>query len=201
MPSLYTSTTIGAKLKFCDDFFAAHADVTIDNIKQCPPFRKVDMYEHFNKLTIRSLRSRRSSMIAVVEALKARHPLFAELYPIFEAEYLSLHPSKQQRPRHRPPLPPLSPPPKQQRPRLFLSKQHNKREKHHDKQRRHESVKEKHIYTRNVCYSNVAHETTNQILCIDIEKVLAQEYNDLCIEIESLTIALQYANTRSSRMF
>jgi len=94
MPSPYNCRTTIKKLQFVADFFTQHQCLTLEELKQCNSFQKVDMFEHFKHLTVRSLRSRRSSLIGLVRTLREKYHLFDIVYQTIKQEYLDANPDK-----------------------------------------------------------------------------------------------------------
>ena len=101
MPSVYVSTTVVSKLRLCDAFFAANNIESLDDLQQCPMFRKMDMAKYLKQLCVRSLRSKRSCMKSLVNTLCVHNHVFAQLFAQTKANYDKQHPPQpqQQHPR------------------------------------------------------------------------------------------------------
>lgn len=241
MPSLYTSTTSASKLKFCREFFAQHPDVTLATLKSLPPFRKVDMYDYFKKLIVRSLRSKRSSMVAIVNVLKNCHPVFATMFPMIECEFFEKHP--RQRPNIKivhAPKPTTKKKPQSHQKQIvvtvdsdIIAAKKKVCEQSTQKRRRSQAIKTPNtnktrtkpkrntatttttptdrgkkiaslLYTHDICYSKkkpMSEAATIQIptLYVDVDETLQKEYEHLLIEIQSLELAIDYAEQRGHK--
>lgn len=87
MPSIYVSTTLDKKLRLCDAYFANVAIQTVDDMANNRLFCKMNMFAYCKQLCVRSLRSKRSSMIGLVHTLCKRYHAFATMYHQMKTQY------------------------------------------------------------------------------------------------------------------
>lgn len=193
MPSIYVSTTIAAKLRLCERFFASCDVQTTEDLERYKMFEKMDMFAYFKQLSIRSLRSKRSCMIGLVQTLCQRYRVFSQVFRQVKQEYDRAHPAPIVSERRSKRVSTRTVTPKRT-PSCRPTKHRAQRTKHAV----HKQPMHKQTSAGSASYTLQPH-TTQHTIYVGLDDYLQEATKDTQLDIQSLRFAIDYLQTRNPR--